>query len=69
MVLDVEFEGDFITVEFDYTPGEKEITYFGDGSGYPGCPPDVNIRKVTGNEWQLTESEIEDLVLEQMEEF
>ena len=27
-----------LEIEFDYQPEEKEVRYYSDGSGYPGCP-------------------------------
>tara|TARA_R110000787_G_scaffold35978_7_gene92031 strand:+ start:106 stop:399 length:294 start_codon:yes stop_codon:yes gene_type:complete len=32
---------------YDYTPGEREVTYYPDGSGYPGSSPELQIHKVT----------------------
>ena len=32
---------------YDFTPGEREVRYYPDGSGYPGSDPDVTIYKVT----------------------
>ena len=28
-------------VTFDYQPEEKEVRYYSDGSGYPGCPASI----------------------------
>ena len=30
-------------VEFNYSPEEPEVTYYRDGSGYPGCPSEFEI--------------------------
>lgn len=30
-------------VQYEFTPGEKMVRYFPDGSGYPGSPPDVEV--------------------------
>lgn len=43
----IEFRGKIFEVEFDYTPEEKQVTYYPDGSGYPGCAEQVYICKVT----------------------
>lgn len=38
------------TFEFEltcsYSPGERMVRYFSDGSGYPGSPPEVEILSV-----------------------
>jgi hypothetical protein len=39
--LEVEFE-----VNYDYQPGEPEVRYYSDGSGYPGCPESCDITEV-----------------------
>ena len=67
MTMDVYYGGDAIRVQFDYTPGEREIAYFGDGSGYPGSAPRVEILFVEGNDFELTESEIEELIFDELE--
>lgn len=36
----------WVEVEFDYQPGEPEVRYYRDGSGYPGSPPEITIEKV-----------------------
>lgn len=30
-------------VEADFTPGEREVRYYADGSGYPGSPPEIEV--------------------------
>ena len=30
-------------VTYEYTPGEPMVRYYADGSGYPGCPPELNV--------------------------
>lgn len=32
---------------YEYEPGEREVSYYADGSGYPGSDSDVNIYKLT----------------------
>lgn len=36
-IKSVEFD-----VEFDYQPEEKAVTYYPDGSGYPGCAESID---------------------------
>jgi hypothetical protein len=42
----MEFHGLNIVVEFDYSPEEPMVMYYPDGSGYPGCPAEVEITSV-----------------------
>ena len=35
-----------IEVEFDYQPEEKQVRYYPDGSGYPGCDAKVEISNI-----------------------
>ncbi len=51
----IEFRGKIFEVEFDYTPEEKQVTYYPDGSGYPGCAEQVYICKVTHNGEDFTD--------------
>lgn len=51
----LEFRGKIFEVEFDYTPEEKQVTYYPDGSGYPGCAEQVDICKVTHNGEDFTD--------------
>lgn len=44
-----------ITVFFDYAPEEKEVRYYSDGSGYPGCPEEFQITKVEYNGVDITD--------------
>ena len=37
----------FLRCYYEFDPGEKEETYYPDGSGYPGSSPDVNIYKIS----------------------
>ncbi len=46
-VTQIEFRKKIFEVEYDYTPEEKQVTYYPDGSGYPGCAEQVDICKVT----------------------
>lgn len=38
----VDFE-----VQYDYYPEEKEVRYYADGSGYPGCPESFEFISIT----------------------
>jgi hypothetical protein len=67
ITMDVYYGGDAIRITFDYTPGDKEVTYYGDGSGYPGSAPRVNILFVSGNDFELTIPELEELVFDELE--
>lgn len=49
MKTQLEFRGKIFDVEYDYEPAEKEVTYYADGSGYPGCPEQVYINRVMYN--------------------
>ena len=51
----LEFRGKIFEVEFDYSPEEKRVTYYPDGSGYPGCAEQVDICKVTHNGEDFTD--------------
>lgn len=35
-----------LELEFSYTPGEPEVRYYPDMSGYPGSPPEVELLSV-----------------------
>lgn len=35
--------GDPIEIEYQFDSGDAEVTYYRDGSGYPGSAPSVNI--------------------------
>jgi len=37
-----EYEFD-ILAHFEYQPEEKEVRYYADGSGYPGCAAEINV--------------------------
>lgn len=41
IIEEVELE-----IEFDYQPEEKEVRYYSDGSGYPGCPESIEINYI-----------------------
>lgn len=43
----------FVETDFRYNPGEPEVRYYADGSGYPGSPAEVDcIECVKLIEWE-----------------
>ena len=44
--IDLEAEGVPLTVEGFYSPEEKEVLYYLDGSGHPGSPAEFEIMEV-----------------------
>ena len=50
-VLRTELEIDDLSLEleleYDFTPGEKMVRYYRDGSGDPGCPPSAELVNAT----------------------
>lgn len=50
---------DFVTFKLEvtgyYTPEEKEVRYYKDGSGHPGYPSEFEIEKVNLVEGDITE--------------
>lgn len=74
-VTQIELRGKIFEVEYDYTPEEKQVTYYPDGSGYPGCAEQVDIWKVTHNGEDFTDfildserdcEEIEEMILKEL---
>ena len=45
-----------IELEYDFTPGEKMVRYYPDGSGDPGCPPSAALVNAT-----VTQCDIADI--------
>lgn len=35
-----------LEIEFEYIPGEERTMNYGDGNGYPGCGPKVDIARI-----------------------
>lgn len=44
---DPDATGDPIEIEYQFDCGDREVTYYRDGSGYPGSEPSVNIVSFT----------------------
>ena len=68
-ILGINFD-----VEFDYQPEEQSVTYYSDGSGYPGCGASIeSINKIEyqGHDWyDVFEGKlniVEDAIWESME--
>jgi len=50
MNIEIIYKGIRFDVGFDYQPEEKEVRYYSDGTGYPGCPASIeNIYEITHN--------------------
>ena len=77
MEITLQFMGIEFDVEFDYQPMEKEVMYYSDGSGYPGCAEAVEgVSKFEHKgtdfyefiEMAGLEEEVDDAILEQLHE-
>jgi len=64
--INLEVDDVWVDVEYDYTPAEAEITYYGDGSGYPGCGAKVDIYAVKIGKTDISNI-ISDYVFEELE--
>ena len=42
----VNYHGVEFDIEYDYQPAEKEVRYYSDGSGYPGCAESLDVNDV-----------------------
>lgn len=73
MKVTINIRGIDFTVDCDYTPDEKPVMYYPDGSGHPGYPPRLDITSINYKGTDFTgffadeEEEIEKLVLKQIE--
>lgn len=60
-------EGHDLEIEYTHEPGEKEVTYNPDGTGYPGFPPLIEIVNVwcalKDTRGHLVRVDIKDIVL------
>ena len=58
----VEFD-----VSFDFQPEEKEVRYYSDGSGYPGCSAEIEITNIEyeGEDWNDYLSDKAEKILEE----
>lgn len=46
-VVEIELNGIKLSVHGNYQPEEPEVTYYSDGSGYPGCPASFEVERIT----------------------
>ena len=74
MKITIDFRNVELDIECDYQSEEAQVSYYSDGSGYPGCPAYVEIYNVSMNGINLNElleelqEEIEDATLEAIEQ-
>ena len=66
-VMELETQGVFVDVHYDYQEAEDMVYNYGDGSGYPGSPASIDIYKVTVEDVDITDI-IADCYLEDLEE-
>jgi hypothetical protein len=72
MIVTINYKGIEFDVHGTFAPAEKEVTYYSDGSGYPGCAASFEVEEIMfGGEdfWEILEDkidEIEDLVLSEI---
>ena len=62
--IDIEYKGVKFDIEFYYQPEEPMVRYYADGSGYPGCPAEIEISEIKHNGtcfMELLENDLEDL--------
>lgn len=44
--VELKIENVWLEVDYDYTEGEPEVTYYPDGSGCPASPDRVDVNEV-----------------------
>ena len=70
MIVSIDFKDHVLEVHGEYHPAEKEVLYYPDGSGYPGCAAEFEIHDIMLGEYSLFEilwndlEEIEELVID-----
>lgn len=42
----IYFKGLDLLVRYDFTPGEPQVRYYNDGSGYPGSPDEYEVHEI-----------------------
>ena len=47
--VELQIEDVWLEVDYDYTEGEPEVTYYADGSGSPASPDRVDVNEVRVN--------------------
>jgi hypothetical protein len=73
----INFKGIDFDVEFDFKPEEREVRYYPDGSGYPGCPASIDNISIYHKGVNFTEfideivglDKIEELLWEKFEDY
>jgi len=65
--IELEVENVWLDIEYSYTEGEKEVTYYPDGSGSPASAPRVDVYSVEAGGVDITEI-ISDYVFNDIEE-
>lgn len=72
MIVTINYKGIEFDVDGAFTPEEKPVMYYSDGSGYPGCAATFEVHEIMfGGEdfWEILEDkldEIEELVLREI---
>ena len=68
----IEIKGKEFDIFFDYQPEEKEVRYYSDGSGYPGCAAKYTINAIEydGEDWmEFFDSDADhEMIIEKLEE-
>ena len=65
--VELKIQDVWLEVDYDYTEGEAEVTYYPDGSGSPASPDRVDINEVKAGGVDITEI-ISDYIFEEIEE-
>ena len=70
-MLTLNYKGVDLDIHYDYQPEEKEVRYYSDGSGYPGCPESLDITAIYLNGTNVTEllEDQLDKIYDAMEEY
>ena len=74
VTVTVEYNNVLLVVSGVYSPPEKEVTYYADGSGYPGAPSEFDIKTILVQQTDISEllsheqiQEIEEMVIREIE--
>lgn len=60
----IEYKGVTFEIEYSYSPAEKMVMYYPDGTGHPGCAASVELEQITHNGvnfWEILEDNIEEI--------
>jgi hypothetical protein len=72
--MKIEYKGIEFDVEYYHQPYEPEVTYYSDGSGYPGCAESIELEKISHKGTDFLEffeyeiEEIQELIIENLRE-